>query len=814
MANTQPVPNLIMGISQQAPALRRDSQCEYQSDCFNSAKDGAVSRNGADLVKYRAGEDWSGAFVHEITRGTTEHYLVLIKNGSLKVLNLNTGADCSVTVEGAAGAYLTGSDFCAQTVDDTTFIANRAVIPAMSSVVSPSRPHEALVFFKAGDYSMTFTLTIVLGGTTYSYSYTTPDNSSSGNYAYIHTNQLAATLYRALTGAATAIGVGGDVVGSTITTGSGTLPSGFGVQLKGNILRIYRTDSSDFAITVSDGAGDANIKAFKGSVSKFSDLPKGGFPGMVFSVSGTDKDAADDYFVGYVADGAGATGVYQETVKPGTHTGLDATTMPHALVNTGADSFTLKVFSWSSRICGDEDTVPDPYFVGRRIENLFFARSRLGILTEPAFSMSKSKSYTQTFFPDTKQTLLDTAPISYMVAAGEQAALLRRVVKINEGLYLWAQRAQFRISSGNDPLTESTIDVKESTAYEFAEEAAPLPVGASLYFATEPGDYANILQLSFENGLPIGDVNVTAHVEELIPAGVKRLVGSMTRRLLFIHSAGAPSQFFVYNWVTQGTETVQSAWNVWNLPHGTTLWCSVYKRDLQVLLQREGGVALLSIPLSTTYVDEGGTYATQVDLRVTEADCGVVYDPETNLSTIASPVPFLASEAAKVQVVVRTTGPRFNRGRRIPVSAVSGTSVTAEGDLTDHEFYLGLTRVARRTESQFHVRSDSGEYPTDTLTVQAVKLGFHRTIYTRIESTDDAGNTARTVFEGRQAGTSKSELGTPTLRTGKVRHTVDRRADEVVVELINDSPFPSAWRSLAWEYEATLAVPLTSTKRR
>ena len=310
MPNTQAVPNLIQGISQQAPGLRRDSQCEAQFDCFNSAKDGAVSRNGADLVRLRSGLDLTGGFFHEITRGTDEHYLLVMKAGTVRVVNLDTGLDCDLTIDSSVGSdYLAGSDFCAQTVDDYTFVANRSVKPAMSSATAETRPAEALVFFKAGDYSMTYTLKVTHGGTVYAYSYTTPDNSSSANYAYIHTNQLAATFYRALTGVASAVSAGGDVAGSAPASGSsGALPSGFSVAIKGNILRVYRTDDDDFSIAVSDGAGDANIKAFKSKVSKFSDLPKGGFPDMVFSVSGTDKDADDDYYVKYVAEEGGSLG--------------------------------------------------------------------------------------------------------------------------------------------------------------------------------------------------------------------------------------------------------------------------------------------------------------------------------------------------------------------------------------------------------------------------------------------------------------------------------------------------------------------------
>ena len=49
---TRSVDNLVQGVSQQDASQMRDAQCLEQFDCFNSPKDGAVSRNGFEIIAW------------------------------------------------------------------------------------------------------------------------------------------------------------------------------------------------------------------------------------------------------------------------------------------------------------------------------------------------------------------------------------------------------------------------------------------------------------------------------------------------------------------------------------------------------------------------------------------------------------------------------------------------------------------------------------------------------------------------------------------------------------------------------------------
>ena len=62
------VPNLIQGISQQAPQQRRDSQCEDQLDCINSPVEGCVPRPHFDLLKSLPGATFTDCFAYDIFR--------------------------------------------------------------------------------------------------------------------------------------------------------------------------------------------------------------------------------------------------------------------------------------------------------------------------------------------------------------------------------------------------------------------------------------------------------------------------------------------------------------------------------------------------------------------------------------------------------------------------------------------------------------------------------------------------------------------------------------------------------------------------
>jgi hypothetical protein len=830
------IPNLIQGVSQQAAQQRRDSQCEAQFDCINSPKDGAVARGGGDLIAMFAGANWDDAFFYEIFRGTNEHYLAVINGGLPQVYNVKTGAACSVMLQAPASASYfanTGSNlprdsFTCQTVDDFTFIANKAVIPAMSSAVATLRPKEALIFFRATGYMVTFTVSVFWGGSQYRWTYITPDNSAASNAAFIGTSQIAATFFRAMSGASPSLGAtttggvsegdpGGSGSGNTsILTGPGsTLGSlGFSIEINGNLLRIWRGDGNDFQVETTDTVGDTYVRALKDNVRSFADLPQGGFPGMTFAVRpGAAEDGKSDYFVEYV-NANPSRGYWRERAAPGVSTTIEPASMPHILVNTGVNTFEVRRATWSTRIAGDGvNSSKNPGFIGKAIEDLFYDRQRLGILTEATVDYSKARNV-YTFFPDTVQTILADAPIGFTLSDSEKIALLRSALGADEGMFLWAQQAQFRVHSGNDPFRQDTVEAPPTSSYEFAESCNFAKVGRSVYFAAEPDDSVVIRNLQFQTGRIAGDIDVTDHVADYIPAGARRLSATDSGRFLFLQTDGEPSGLYLYNWLTSGNTQVQSAWNLWRFPEGRILWSSVYRQSLYMVLKRGDGVALLSVPLKSSEKDPGGDYLTRLDMRLTESQVTEAYFVESDTTKIVLPYAVPDSEYGLFRVKARASlSGGYSRGKMFDVVPRQVgdliNTIRVKTDVRAYSLYMGFRIESIRDESTFYVRGPDGMIPADDINVRSFICRHDKTSYYRIEVFQGARRSKVYELKNVSTGAASSAVGgPPDLLKGRLVAEVDMANEECSIRLVNDSPYPSRWQTAEYRFTATMrAIP-------
>lgn len=824
------VPNLIQGVSQQAPQQRRDTQCEEQLDCINSPVEGCVARPGADLVKFLAGANFSDAFFYDLHRGIEEHYLVVVLQGDLKVFDLADGTECSVAFPNGK-SYLGGAGFpkdrfTATTVDDFTFIANVATTPNMAGTTSPSRPQEALFHFRAGSFRTRYQLALIYNNNVYTWTYTTPSGSDPLHEEFIKSNQIAATFYRAMTGNPAPVttsgasvtannrGVGashpgaingsdqGQIVGPTTATSLG-----FTVQIHGNVLRVSRASGS-FEIDVADGAGGAHLIGIKDSVQSFSDLPAIGFDGFVTRVKGDSRSQEDDFWVRFTQGTTPTQGIWEEVVKPNTQISLNAATMPHQLVNTGFRTFRFEQAPWGQRVAGDGVTnAKTPSFVGKPIQDIMFDHRRLCIIHEGGGVWSKNNN-PYVFFPDTVQTKLDTAPIDVLISGTRFVALLRKPLQTDESTFLWAQKAQFRVASNLERFTEETVEAKPSTNYEFAERASFALVGRSVYFASEPGEFTTVRDLTILDGRPRGHTDITAHAAKYVPKGVRHMAASDTLGMLFIQTEGAPSHLYVYNWLLDREERVQSAWNTWRLPHTSTLlWLTADSSDVFLVVQRSEGVAILKVDISQDQKDPGGDYLTRLDFKVNELACSTAYNAETDETTITVPyrMPEADLDLTAVKVVVRVDKDGgFSRGREFKVLSVTNSTIVVEGDARDYQFYVGFTISAEREESPFYLRSEElGTKLVERLQVAYFILTHARTGYYRVE-VEIGDKTQIYPFEGRIIGDTDNELDKVVIADGHLKVPIACVNTGYRLRLINDSFLPSAWQTAEYHYDATL----------
>jgi hypothetical protein len=731
--------------------------------------------------------------------------------------------ECVVTKDGSEAAYCSSGIYDArdifafQTVDDYTFVVNKAVVVLSLGDVQTTRPPEALIFVKGGAYSHKYQVTLHYDDKVYMWSYFTPDNSVEANGPYINTSQIAATLFRAMTGNAATIitsgaaesndyGVGamwegavdgeaGGIVSADMDNEANTL--GFSFQLRGNVIRVWREEGEPFRIDAGDGNGNTFISTIKDKVKSLNDLPLKAFPGFRIKVAGANNESNDDYYLEYTSDD-----VWIEVVGDGVVTTLNQTTMPHALIHTGVGTFTWSKVDWSTRIAGDDDTAPHPYFVNKKITDIFYVGSRLGILTEAAYDLSKNKS-PFTFYPDTVQTVLATAPISSPVNGGRSISLLRKAIRVDESLFLWAQEAQFRVAADNQPFRVETVENKLATAYSFAEGVDPIVVGTSLYFADEQGDFASLQGVVFSGGKAGPALDVTLHVPSYIPSNIKLLVASSSLGLLAMQSSETPNSLYLYNFIVQGAEVVQSAWQTWTIPEGNILWASIWQNKLWLAVLRTEGLLLGSINLTTSTTDPGETdYLTRLDWRVAEAGTSPEYVEEAGGPTTRLSYYFPITELENLRVVIRTTSENYIRGQIIPIIDATGlNTIIVDGDISEEEFYVGQRVDSFVQLSEFWPRGqDGGAVLYDDVIVKGLKVTHAKTSYYKAEVTTPSGAVETTLWTSQQAGVHGASAGPLVPRAGTANVPVQQRAELHSVTLRNDSPFPSAWQRVATTY--------------
>ena len=458
------IPNLINGVSQQPNALRLASQCELQENCNSSVVDGLTPRNGIRHSAKITSTPLTNAFTHLINRDQTERYRVIAANNGIKVYDL-AGNQKTVNYGPGAVNYITSAtpaeDLVALTVADYTFILNKKMVVQQNNTdLVPARPTEALLWVKQAVQDSTYTFTV----DGHKASRVTGDAQNSPNS--VATDSIANALINSpVTGA-----------DAGLIVALGASASQYTIQLNGSAIRVAKVDGSDFSVASTDSFGDQATSLIKGTTQRFTNLPAKGFPGFKVEVQGEGGSFNTSYWVEFIADANNPYGgVWKEGTKPGEAKSLLASTMPHVLVREADGTFTLKAADWEPRKVGDlTKTNPMPSFVGRKINDIFFHRNRLGFLSDEAMIMSVAGDYFN-FFKGSAIQVLDTDPIDIAVS-NTKVAVLEHAVPWHETLLMFSDQTQFILGKTTDTLTVKTASIDPTTDFECSSSVKPISV--------------------------------------------------------------------------------------------------------------------------------------------------------------------------------------------------------------------------------------------------------------------------------------------------------------------------------------------------
>ncbi len=508
--------------------------------------------------------------------------------------------------------------------------------------------------------------------------------------------------------------------------------------------------------------------------------------------------------------------------------------MPHVLIRQADGNFrfarvdgdsytasgqTFTLPKWGERTVGDQDSAPNPSFIGATINNVFFFRNRLGFLADDNVVLSRVAEFFN-FFPETVISVIDSDPID-VGASHTKVAILKHAVTMGEQLILFSDQTQFVLTSSSDTLTPKTANVVVATEFESSDSAQPVGSGSSIYYLTQKGSFAGVREYITQENVAIKEAsNITIHVPRLIPSNVFKLAVSTNEDVLVLLGTDNPNKLYINRWLygenfqkilnSWSTYTFNSARSIRNIDFiGTDLFCVV---------EEANGTTLEKIPFEAEFREANSEFEFHLDHKVTEATTGVsvAYNASTDVSTFTVPYRlranmnivgrYLASGETSTFVNPQGNTVALKSGQQIQTTnATNGSTstITANGDFRNSKFIIGEPFLMHYRFSQQRLTEGAGqrsEFISGRLQLHHFYIKFEDTGFFRVEVTPENRDTSTHKFTGRLLGAASAAIGQINLETGTFRVPIMSRADRVDIDVKNDTFLPTQLSSA--EYEA------------
>ena len=802
------IPTLLRGVSQSSDSLKQADHADIQDNADSNPVLGLTKRSGLNYLTSLSNSPLGNVHIQTINRDTTEQYVAVFSNGNVKVFELD-GTEKTVNKPDGT-TYLNTSDprsvIKTVTIADFTFVVNTGIITAMDSTLSAGTDTQAIVFINQAVANTTYTVTVD--------GVTVTDNTSGDNP------------------------LSTDTVAADIKSGLDSGLTGFTIARNGPVLHIKKNDGSNFSIDGSDTQGDTKMTIIKDSVQRFTDLPTVSPNGYVVEVKGDEDTNFDNYYVKFVTNNGGTfeEGQWEETVEDGIPFKFNYDKMPHVLVRQAdgnfrfarvdGDTYSVTVGGtttsytlpkWGERTAGDLESAPDPSFIGRNINNVFFFRNRLGFLAGDNVILSEVSKFFN-FFPETVISVLDSEPID-VAASHTKVAILKHAVTMGERLILFSEQTQFTLTSSADNLTPKSANVLVATEFESSADAAPVGSGSSIYFLTKKGSFAGIREYITQGDSQIKDAaNTTIHVPKLIPSNIFKMAVSNNQDVLVLLGSDNPNKLYLNRWLYgENFSKVLNAWFTFTINSSRKfLNIDFIGTDLFAVIEEDNKVTLEKIPFETDFREPNSEFEFYLDHKVTEATTGVsvAYNSGTDVTTFTVPYRlrkkmtvvgrYLASGETSTFVDTQGNTKTLKSGQVLQTANAtdgSTSTITINGDYRNSKFIIGepFEMHYRFSKQRLTGQQGASELLSGRLQIHHFYIKYEDSSFFQVEVTPENRDTSIHKFSGRLLGSNSSVIGEINLDTGTFKVPVMSKSDRVDIDIKNSTFLPT--RIASAEYE-------------
>ena len=779
MKTTDRIPSFLGGVSQQPDKLKFTNQLKSQINGYSNPVEGLCKRPPTEHIAKLMNGQLGKIFSHTIVKDTGEEYFVIVTNNDIKIFDTE-GNEKTVHKE-ADMAYITTEnprfDIGATTIADHTFIYNKTkIVEIKDDVITNPYTNSALIFVKTGNPTADYKIYI---NDKEQATYTTTDEASTQK-----TNWIAEQLESAL---------------------KNSLKDGWNIARRGSVVLVQNLNGEDFSVRVDDSNGFKSMSAIKDTASAISDLPTTAPDGFRLEITGDKASDADNYFVRFEKeenDTANFTkGKWVETVAVGVKYLLDELTMPHVLVANADGTFTYKTATYTPRDAGDDESNPQPSFIGTKINKVFTYKARIGYLANENLVLSSSRDI-YNYWKETVLTELDTDRIDTPVTSTKGSSILRHAEPFDKNLLLFSDNSQFALAGGN-VLSEKTVSIDLTTGYESSKDVAPVNAGSTLFFAFDKDEHTGLREYFVNQSLINDAEDITSYVPTYLPAKAFKMINSTLDNTLCMLFESIPNRIYVYKYYYTNNTKQQSSWSYWEFNTNAILNIDFIKNKIYMINQYDDGVYLEKINLTAgiadiEYINQVGQevkFNVLLDRKI--PDLEKTYDETKRITTFTFPYP---AKGQPVLVDDRGLGLTIITGSL--VRNEDNIQVSVKGDFTNQKIIAGINYELRFTLPHIYYRQNDGEGSQVALdgSLQLIEMWFNfaRSGYFRVEVTPLYQDTYDYVFNAKPLGTPATTLNQTPIIDGEFPVAVFCLATEVEIEVVNDTYLPSNFVSAIW----------------
>jgi hypothetical protein len=463
---------------------------------------------------------------------------------------------------------------------------------------------------------------------------------------------------------------------------------------------------------------------------------------------------------------------------------------------------------WLDRVVGDEDTNPEPSFIGHTISGINFFKNRLIFLSNENVICSQAGSYFD-FFASTVITIVDSDPID-LSCGSRRPVQLTYGLQVPRGLMLFADNAQYVLETSTESFSPSTAEINLVSAFSMDPKVEPTDAGQSFMMLDQTNRAASVRELlvTADSSVKPQSAEITRTVPAYLPAKVFQFKSSSTSNTLALVSEQEPNAIYMYRWLNSDGRALMNSWFKWTLPGDVKL---VYFDNENLYLVTNQPDAFLSKVNLVTETSSGPLFfdGQYVDTRLDLYD----YNPTTVYLSGTDETKVCFKEGIEsftgTPTVVSLDPERPGLVRNLAIQYDAGAPagqkyfVLIDGNQTSTPWALGINYEAEATLPALYYKPT--ENASDTINIP--------TIYRISVSSYNSGPySVKISAEGREDFTLELPQITanysvldnlPMLRNPTNTIPVMAKADKVEITLKADYPFPTALTSLTWQGSVT-----------